>query len=162
MGGRAEASAEIYDPATGTFTATGSMVEMRAFESMVVLLDGRVLLAGGLLGTGWSEVGKTAEVYDPVKGTFTLTGSMSIARDQAQAAMLPDGRVLIVGGSHERTGLGYGEIYDPKTGTFSKTGPLGTPRLLPTATTLQDGTVLIAGGTGPQDEILSSAELFNP
>jgi hypothetical protein len=162
MGGLGLSSAEIYDPATGTFTATGSMGSLRVFEGIVLLQDGRVLLAGGVLGSGWSELTTSSLIYDPGTGRFTPTGSMSIARDNARAALLADGRVLVVGGAHEHIGLTYGDLYDPRTGTFSKTSPLVTPRMLPTATALQNGDVLITGGTGLSDEILSSAELFTP
>ena len=161
MGGF-DPSAEVYDPATGTFTETGSMGPLRAFESIVLLQDGRVLLAGGLLGSGWSQNAADAEIYDPGTGRFIPTGSMSLARDTAQATVLADGRVLVLGGALDRAGLAYGDLYDPRTGTFSKTSPLGTTRMLPTATALQNGNVLITGGSGPGDKILSSAELFEP
>ena len=61
-----------------------------------------------------------------------------------------------------RIGNAYAELCDPKAGTFSKTGPLVTPLDFPTVTALGNGKVLIAGGTGPDDAILSSAELFEP
>ncbi len=151
IGGLGLSSAEIYDPASGTFTPTGSMGSSHVMLSMVLLQDGRVLLIDG-----------DAEIYDPETGRFSPTGPMSVGRDQVQPALLPDGRVLVVGGAHVAVGNTYADLYDPKTGTFSKTGPLITPLDFATATALENGDVLIAGGTGTRDEILPSAELFEP
>jgi hypothetical protein len=151
VGGLKLSSAEVYDPASGRFSATGSMVMSHFEPGMVLLQDGRVLLVDG-----------DAEIYDPETGRFSPTGPMSVGRDQVQPALLPDGRVLVVGGAHVAVGNTYADLYDPRTGTFSKTGPLITPLDFATVTALGNGNVLIAGGTGPDDAILSSAELFEP
>ena len=151
IGGAGLSSAEIYDPVSGTFTPTGSMASSHVMLSMVLLQDGRVLL-----------IDFDAEIYDPATGTFNPTGPMTVVRDEVQPALLPDGRVLVVGGAHEAVGNTYAELYDPRTGTFSKTGPPLIPLHFASVTTLANGDVLIAGGTGPDDAILSSAELFEP
>jgi hypothetical protein len=174
------ASAELYDPATGTFSPTGSMSVPRENHTATRLADGRVLIAGGISGASPSagaavslaayrlaetsaSVLESAEVYDPATGRFNPTGSMSTIRDHHTATLLHDGRVLVVGGGGE----GYAsqtsaDVYDPATGRFSPTGSMKTGRWLHTATLLQDGRVLVVGGRSPKDSVYASAEIYDP
>ena len=94
------ASAELYDPRTGTFTATGSMTVDRDGAVAVLLQDGRVLVAGGWVNAGDNSETETAsaELYDPQSGTFTATGAMSARGAVPTAVLLPDGHVLVIGG----------------------------------------------------------------
>jgi hypothetical protein len=158
-------SAELYDPATGSFKATGSMLEGWG-DSAVVLKDGRVLVLGEVrnMPIGTLPVTRpSAETYDPDTGTFSLTGSPSAPAGlgwpwSLGSVLLPNGRVFVLGGS-------TAQLYDPATGTFSPTAS-ATLRSAPTVTLLQDGTVLIAGGSQPvgdtPGQALASAEVFLP
>jgi hypothetical protein len=161
-GMNALSSAELYDPATGTFIPTGSMNEPHgAAHTATVLKDGRVLIAGGGSGRYPSQsIYRSAEIYDPATGKFTSTGQMTAARHKHAAVLLPDGRILIVGGSDNRDWQGQyssAELYNPRTGTFTTTRSMGATRFkLPDAVVLlASGKVLIAGGS-------SFAEIYDP
>src|SRR5262249_19121094 len=89
-------TAQIYSPSTGTWSATTSMVQSRAYSTLTLLANGHVLAAGGRGSPG--PYLKTAELYDPQLGQWTATEDMAKARDLLTATALPDGRLLIAGG----------------------------------------------------------------
>ena len=156
------ASAELYDPASGTFTSTGSMSEGRSGHTATLLVNGTVLVSG--------MDNNTAELFNPGTGTFSVVGEQSTGF-LATASLRNDGTVLVAGGI-DRVSLATAMLFAPESAGFVATGSLITERDGHTATLLVDGTVLITGGTshmrrchpgGPcvgSDTVLSSAELF--
>ncbi|MER5447156.1 DUF6603 domain-containing protein [Streptomyces sp. NPDC002764] len=156
-------SAELFDPATGSWTVTAPMTDARTGHRAVVLADGRVLVIGGALATGGGRHSALAycEVYDPATGHWTPTGSLAQARTGHQAAPLADGRVLVTGGDAVVAGdgtldphsLSTSELYDPATGRWSPAAAMpgagrSHHRILP----LRSGAVLVIGGTGAPEQ----------
>jgi hypothetical protein len=147
----------------GSYARTGDMAVPRSGATAAPLADGRVLVAGGHDPTNFDVVTvlHSAEIFDPRTGTFSPTGSMTVPRDDAASAPLPDGRVLIAGGNNTDQpshALKSAEIFDPATGSFTPTGDMSVARNEPVAAPLPDGRVLVAGG----DFYEESAEIFDP
>jgi Kelch motif/Galactose oxidase, central domain len=156
-GGNSLATAEIYDPASGTWTLTGSLATPRRGHSATLLPNGRVLVAGG---NDWFHAGilRSAEMYDPATGTWTETVSMAYPRGGPRATLLLSGKVLVLGNDTD-AGPFTSELYDPANGTWTTTGNLAH-RSYGSATLLPGGRVLVTGGyiAGAY----SSAELYDP
>jgi hypothetical protein len=153
--------AELFNPATGTFTATGAMTEFRYDHAAALLNNGQVLLTGGFNGSPVQD----AELFDPTTGSFSRTGSMGTARADHTATLLNDGNVLVAGGfSYSPPGsFSSAEVFDPTTNEFTPTGPMGAPRFAHTATTLDNGPVLVTGGqsrTTIPEVFASSADIY--
>lgn len=159
-------SAELCDPDGDTCNLVGSMSIARQFATATLLNNGQVLIAGGVTDTasciGCATV--TAELYDPIKGTFTTTSSMHAPRVGYSATRLPDGKVLIAGGLDDQTDtvLNVAEIYDPAKGTFIVAAKMVLAPFYHTANALPDGKVLVAGGFQDTSSITSTAELYDP
>ena len=137
-GGLNTTSAELYDPTSGTFSATGSLAAAMFQPKATRLPDGRVLVEG-------EPNGYTAEVYDPSSGKFAAAGFIGSA--YSLDAVLPDGLVLLAGGYEVSHGsLASALLYNPETGTFSPTGSMITPRDNAGVARLADGRVLVLGG----------------
>jgi hypothetical protein len=164
-GNDALASAEMYDPATGTWTATGSMTQPRSGQTAVRLPDGRVLVVGyDVATTRTSPPLASAELYDPATGTWAATGRPAAAHITGATVLLRTGRVLLVGGGASRQLSA--ELYDPTTATWAATGSMHVwTRYWPQATLLSDGRVLVLGGADDPSaggHGLASAELYDP
>lgn len=156
------ASAEIFDPASGTWAATGGLIDGRYMHTATLLRDGRVLVAGvGELAEGRDQV--PAEIFEPETGTWSETRPM-FGRSQPLATLLGGGRVLVVGGgSSHGILLATAEVFDPATGSWTATASMTEVRHWMTATLLLDGSVLVAGGDDEHgDTTLASAELYYP
>jgi N-acetylneuraminic acid mutarotase len=144
------ASAEIYDPGAGTFSATGSMSVPREGHTATMLRDGRVLIAGG--SDNGIHTLDSAEIYDPTSGTFRGTGHLHQPRIAHVAALLGTGKVLIAGGGRGGMPGGYisydtAEMYDPAAGSFTAIrAHMKSDRVGAAAVKLNDGRVLIVGG----------------
>ena len=158
--------AQIYDPSTGAFISTGDATSGHSGPTGTLLLNGKVLIAGGDFGDG--DGGSTvAELYDPATGAFSSTGTLVTGREQDSATLLSDGRVLFAGGHWD---LPNAEVYSPDTGTFNYFADMLTGRETFQTTLLNDGRVLITGGStydpsaasADTHPVVSKAELYTP
>jgi trimeric autotransporter adhesin len=160
-------SAELYTPSTATFATTGSMSAARSAPA-ILLGNGKVLVAGGYScdSNGNCASLKSAEIYNPVSGTFSSAGNMTVDRYGHTMTLMSSGQVLIAGGetcssATSCSALSAAEIYDPVAGIFTATGNLNAARFNASAVALNNGLVLIAGGfngtTYP-----ATGELYDP
>ena len=142
---------------TAAFNKTGSMNTARVGHSATLLANGKVLVAGGWNGEDLSPtVYASAELYDPVRGKWSVTGSMTVARAGQSAVLLQNGEVLVTGGDGSTPSTA--ERYNPATGTWTATGSMTTKRSA-TLVLLPSGEVLAAGG---DNNTPNTAELYNP
>ena len=139
---------------------TNNMTAPRSGHTATLLLNGQVLIAGGMERNGVFY--RSAELYDPAIGNFSLTkGNMSTQRVGHSATLLPSGKVLIAGGWSKEGLLATAEIYDPNTALFTPTGSMSVARGDFTATLLTDGRVLVAGGFNSTGTIRAN-EIYDP
>lgn len=156
--------AELYDPATQRWTATGSMHAARWSLDAITLTDGRALFAGGSAAFTPAPALATAEVYDPTTGMFTLTkNTLSVGRQGFGISLLLGGQVLLAGGNTAGNNLGGSgttavDIYDPTTNEFHAAASMHEGRALHAQVTLGDGRVVVIGGAQASSEVYDPAK----
>jgi hypothetical protein len=157
-------STELFNPNSGTWSSTGSLINKHWNHTATLLTNGQVLITGGNYnyfpspGPGYIATA-SAELYDPVLGTWKATNSMTAARVNHTATLLPNGQVLVTGGSAiYGFSNGGSELYDPIKGAWTQSLTMNVARSFHTATMLTDGSVLVAGGYN--GSCLNSAELY--
>ena len=167
-------SAELYDPATGSWMRTGSMQIARSGHTAILLPSGNVIVLGGWnLNDTLSYPLSSAEVYDSATGTWVAAHDMTQSTIVQTATLLEDGRILVAGGTYKAPTPQFvtpnggiastAELYDPTTDSWTATGSPSTSLVGPTATLLLDGTVLAAGGLDRREGLAGpAAELYDP
>lgn len=154
------ASAELYDPARGSFTPTsGTMLTRRHKHDAVALEDGRVLVVGGADEHDDRGQYTSTEIYDPQTSLFTMAANMNTSRYKFQgtSTLMKTGKVLLMGGAS------LTEIYDPEANTFLKVlDGVGKTRLFAAAASLPDGRVILTGGYGSDISASANAWIFQP
>src|SRR4051794_2637005 len=155
-----QTSTEMYDPNTGTFSATSAMKVARANHAAIVLITGDVLVTGGLSGPG-GGYNDSAELYNVAGREWTLLQA-SLGTGLAGHAManLSDGNVLIAGGASTVGPITSLLLFKLSDGSMSPVGTMITARTDAAAAETPDGRVLIAGGTDINGAVLASTEIF--
>ena len=149
-------TAEIYDPSTGGFHATGSLATARAFQAAALLPDGRVLITGGVIDINAATTAST-EIYDPSTGRFSPGGDMQVGRESHFAIALTDGRVLVLGGVQASPAT---DLFDPAANRWSLGPALQPAWAASTATLLASGKVFVFGGEDVQGFPVSTVILY--
>ncbi|MGZ3419687.1 MAG: kelch repeat-containing protein [Polyangiales bacterium] len=158
---------ELYDPATKTWTAAGTMISPRRNFTMIGLDDGRVLAVGGAVDASDAPT-SSAEIYNPTTNTWSAAASLANGRRDIASVLLPSKKVIIVGGTlYTGTATTPRElpIYDPGTNTWGKSSALlAVARIDPSAVSLQSGRVFIIGGRegGSVPKLVEEPELYDP
>jgi hypothetical protein len=123
----------------------------------------RIAIAAAALGCVVALNAGTAFASPSTAEFATLAGHLTTPREFAAGTALPNGDVLVAGGSNGSTlALSSAELFSPANGQFAPTGSMTTPRYCAAAAAMADGDVLVVGGQDESGTILASAELYNP
>lgn len=174
-------TAEIYDPASNTWSSAGSLAQGRSGHTATLLPDGRVVIVGGesISASGSADLTASSEIFDPRTGTWSPSGPLTTGREGHTATLLASGKILVVGGQTDLSRGGNvrfvsagqaavapsssAELFDPQTNSWSPVASLATERAEHTTTLLPDGQVLVVGGIGKaSDAPLATAERYDP
>ena len=187
---RNSGSIEAYDPSTNQWNWLTADARTRRAHKIALLPDGRILISGGVLhrsgigrpvdssgaqGPGEGKIipdkveTTSVGLFDIVTGKTIEAALLTHARKGHESLLLPDGRVLIIGGLTDETvdgpdidSLNSTEIYDLESDSWSLGAVMAQGRGLHTATTLPDGKILVTGGVNTARQPLNSAELYDP
>ena len=158
-------SCELYDPASGSWSQTGSLAEQRTVFATVLLPSGKVLVAGGLYKNPSAEdiYMDGVEIYDPAAGTWSAAAKLLQSRTAHTGTLLASGKVLVVGGATQGyTPLNTSEEYDPSANVWTAAGNMSSPRAGHTTTRLSNGKLLTAGGAASIFTITGGCEIYDP
>ena len=160
-------SVEIYDPATGAWQRAAPLIQARRFHTATLLRDGRVLVTGGESNFHWMALpGGNSEIYDPASNTWAQAAPIlhTGAHSGSSATLLPDGRVLVIGGADVNDNFVRAQVYDPQANVWTLVEPAGPMRYIHSAAALPDGRVLVAAGVDDLFLMTSSrfADIYDP
>ncbi|MBH1964126.1 MAG: IPTL-CTERM sorting domain-containing protein [Comamonadaceae bacterium] len=136
--------------ASGTWTSLGVMGIQGNVTEAVTLGTGQVLVR--------TDGSRQARLYDPVANTWSNAGMQMVQRSLPSVTLLPDGKVLVAGGSTD----GSAELYDPITRSWSLTGSMTSPRRSHGAALMRDGRVLVVSGFQNGTGEVTGAEIYDP
>ncbi|RKG63263.1 PKD domain-containing protein [Corallococcus sp. CA054B] len=150
-------TAELYDPATATWSSAGTMGTSHYNPAVTLLPSGKVMVTGGFASYPATTPLRAVEFYDPATNTWTAGPQMAFARGAHTATLLPNGKVLVVGGvsTGDAVANRVVELYDPATNSWVPVASMANARSNHRAVLLPSGKVLILGASLP-------SELYDP
>ncbi len=153
------ATAELYDPVANSWSPAHGMAAARRNHTATLLTNGKVLVVGGSDPNSNFPPTPNAELYDALTDSWSAAASPSVSRELHTATLLPNGKVLVAGGS---VSTAAAELYDPDSNVWSSAGSLSIARVQHTTTLLSNGKVLVAAGNGQGQTDTTTAELYDP